>query len=168
MPIGILGLVGLGSAAISAALLWNRNTEGFGVIVADNFGLFVTIVLAIVGVLDDHVLVAGAGAGRDSVRRVLRAHAVLDRRHDHDGDGDRSARHLHRSRNTVARGLRADGHTSRSHAGDRGRLQVLPARRVLQRVLPLRNCVHVWRDRQHQAGGGRVVPLGPVDDRTTR
>ena len=51
MPIGILGLVGLVSAAISAALLWNRNTESFGVIVADNFGLFVTIVLAIVGVL---------------------------------------------------------------------------------------------------------------------
>ncbi|HEU4691942.1 MAG TPA: proton-conducting transporter membrane subunit, partial [Vicinamibacterales bacterium] len=51
MPIGILGIVGLVSAAISAALLWNRNAEGFGVIAADNFGLFVTIVLAIVGVL---------------------------------------------------------------------------------------------------------------------
>src|SRR4030095_1731589 len=51
MPIGILGLVGLVSAAISAALLWNRNVESFGVIVADNFGLFITIVLAIVGVL---------------------------------------------------------------------------------------------------------------------
>jgi NADH-quinone oxidoreductase subunit N len=51
MPIGILGLVGLVSAGISAALLWNRNAEGFGVIIADNFGLFVTIVLVIVGVL---------------------------------------------------------------------------------------------------------------------
>jgi NADH-quinone oxidoreductase subunit N len=51
MPIGILGIVGLVSAAISAALLWNRNAESFGVIVADNFGLFVTIVLALVGVL---------------------------------------------------------------------------------------------------------------------
>jgi NADH-quinone oxidoreductase subunit N len=51
MPIGILGIVGLVSAAISAALLWNRNAAGFGVIAADNFGLFVTIVLAIVGVL---------------------------------------------------------------------------------------------------------------------
>src|SRR4029434_751094 len=51
MPIGILGVIGLVFAAISAALLWNRNTESFGVIVADNFGLFVTIVLAIVGVL---------------------------------------------------------------------------------------------------------------------
>ena len=51
MPIGCLGIVGLVGAAISAALLWNRNTEGFGVIVADNFGLFVTIVLVIVGIL---------------------------------------------------------------------------------------------------------------------
>ena len=51
MPIGLLGLVGLVTAAISAVLLWNRNAEGFGVIAADNFGLFVTIVLAIVGVL---------------------------------------------------------------------------------------------------------------------
>jgi NADH-quinone oxidoreductase subunit N len=51
MPIGSLGFVGLVGAAVSAALLWNRNTASFGVIVADNFGLFVTIVLAIVGVL---------------------------------------------------------------------------------------------------------------------
>jgi NADH:ubiquinone oxidoreductase subunit 2 (subunit N) len=51
MPIGLLGLVGLVTAAISAVLLWNRNAEGFGVIAADNFGLFMTIELAIVGVL---------------------------------------------------------------------------------------------------------------------
>ena len=36
---------------MSAALLWNRNADGFGVIVADNFGLFVTLVLVIVGML---------------------------------------------------------------------------------------------------------------------
>src|SRR3970040_1539460 len=51
MPIGSLGLVGLVGAAVSAALLWNRNTEGFGVIVADNFGLFVTMTLAAGGLL---------------------------------------------------------------------------------------------------------------------
>jgi NADH-quinone oxidoreductase subunit N len=51
MPIGSLGVVGLIGAAASAVLLWNRGTESFGVIVADNFGLFVTIVLAVVGVL---------------------------------------------------------------------------------------------------------------------
>ena len=34
LPIGWWGLIGLGGAALSAGLLWNRNVEGFGVIVA--------------------------------------------------------------------------------------------------------------------------------------
>ena len=51
LPIGWWGLIGLGGAALSAALLWNRNVEGFDVIVADNFGLFVTFILIIVGAL---------------------------------------------------------------------------------------------------------------------
>ena len=51
MPIGGLGIIGLGFAAVAAAFLWDRNAEGFGVIVADNFGLFVTFVLVAVGVL---------------------------------------------------------------------------------------------------------------------
>src|SRR5262245_18578947 len=51
MPVGWLGIVGLAGAAVSSVLLWNRNTSGFGVIAADNFGLFVTLVLVAVGVL---------------------------------------------------------------------------------------------------------------------
>jgi NADH-quinone oxidoreductase subunit N len=51
MPLGGLGIVGLVGAAVASVLLWNRNATSFGVIVADNFGLFVTIVLLIVGVL---------------------------------------------------------------------------------------------------------------------
>src|SRR5687767_15341720 len=51
MPLGGLGIVGLVGAAISSVLLWNRNAASFGVIVADNFGLFVTLVLVIVGIL---------------------------------------------------------------------------------------------------------------------
>ena len=51
MPLGGLGIGGLVGAAVSAALLWNRNVTSFGVIVADNFGLFVTMVLVIVGIL---------------------------------------------------------------------------------------------------------------------
>ena len=43
MPIGGLGIVGLVGAAVSSVLLWNRNAASFGVIVADNFGLFVTL-----------------------------------------------------------------------------------------------------------------------------
>ena len=55
MPIGGLGIVGLVGAGISAALLWNRNAPSMSaevpVIVADNFGLFVTLILVIVGIL---------------------------------------------------------------------------------------------------------------------
>src|SRR5678809_1473904 len=51
LPIGWWGLIGLGGAALSSALLWNRNVVGYGVIVADNFGLFVTVVLVAIGAL---------------------------------------------------------------------------------------------------------------------
>ena len=51
LPIGGLGIVGLAGAGVSAVLLWNRSTSGFGVIQADNFGLFVTLTLVVVGVL---------------------------------------------------------------------------------------------------------------------
>ena len=50
-PIGWLGIIGLLFGGGAAVLLWDRNADGFGVIVADNFGLFITITLAIVGVL---------------------------------------------------------------------------------------------------------------------
>ncbi len=51
MPIGGLGVVGLLAAGVSTVILWNRNTTSFGVIAADNFGLFVTGILVIVGLL---------------------------------------------------------------------------------------------------------------------
>jgi len=50
-PIGWLGIIGLLFGGAAAVLLWDRNAEGFGVIAADNFGLFVTVILTIVGVL---------------------------------------------------------------------------------------------------------------------
>ena len=51
MSIGPLGAIGLTGAAIASALLWNHNASSFGVVQADNFGLFVTGVLIIVGLL---------------------------------------------------------------------------------------------------------------------
>ena len=55
MPVGWFGIIGLVGAAVSAVILWNPTPEAFredfGVIVADNFGLFVTLVLALVGIL---------------------------------------------------------------------------------------------------------------------
>jgi NADH-quinone oxidoreductase subunit N len=51
LPTGPLGILGLLGAGITSGVLWNRNAESFGVIVADNFGLFVTLILVVVGIL---------------------------------------------------------------------------------------------------------------------
>jgi NADH-quinone oxidoreductase subunit N len=51
MAIGPLGAIGLVGAGLSCALLWNHNASSYGVVLADNFGLFVTWVLILVGLL---------------------------------------------------------------------------------------------------------------------
>jgi NADH-quinone oxidoreductase subunit N len=51
MPIAPLGVIGLVGAGVAAAALWNSHATSFGVVVADNFGLFVTWILIIVGLL---------------------------------------------------------------------------------------------------------------------
>jgi NADH-quinone oxidoreductase subunit N len=51
MPIGPLGAIGLLGAGIASVLLWDRNVASFGLVVADNFGLFVTGVLIVIGLL---------------------------------------------------------------------------------------------------------------------
>ena len=51
MPIAPLGIIGLTGAAASTYLLWNHRAESFGVVAADNYGLFITWTLIIVGML---------------------------------------------------------------------------------------------------------------------
>ncbi len=51
MPIGGLAIIGLVGAGIASILLWDRNTESFGAVTADNFALFVNMVLIVVGIL---------------------------------------------------------------------------------------------------------------------
>jgi len=51
MPIGGLGVIGLAGAAAAVVLLWGRRAESFGVVRADDFGLFVQMVLVGVGLL---------------------------------------------------------------------------------------------------------------------
>jgi NADH-quinone oxidoreductase subunit N len=51
MPIAGLGAVGLVGAAFATVLLWNHNASSFGVVAADNFGLFVTGTLVVIGLL---------------------------------------------------------------------------------------------------------------------
>src|SRR5437879_2413687 len=51
MPIAPLGAIGLTGAAIATVALWNSRATSFGVVVADNFGVFVTAILIIVALL---------------------------------------------------------------------------------------------------------------------
>jgi len=51
MPIGGLGVIGLSGAAAAVVLLWGRRAESLGVVRADDFGLFVQLVLIGVGLL---------------------------------------------------------------------------------------------------------------------
>src|SRR5438067_8993236 len=51
MPIAPLGLIGLIGAGLAVVALWDHNASSFGVVAADNFGLFVTGILVVVGVL---------------------------------------------------------------------------------------------------------------------
>ena len=51
MPIGGLAIIGLVGAGAASMLLWDSNAESFGAVTADNFGLFVNLVLVVVGIL---------------------------------------------------------------------------------------------------------------------
>ena len=51
MPLGGLAIIGLVGAGIASVLLWDSGAESFGVVSADNFGLFVNLILVVVGIL---------------------------------------------------------------------------------------------------------------------
>ena len=51
MPIAGFGLIGCGGAALASYFLWDTRAESFGVILSDNFALFINLVLCVVGVL---------------------------------------------------------------------------------------------------------------------
>ena len=72
MPIGGLAIIGLLGAGVASILLWDSDAESFGVVTADNFGLFVNLVLVVVGILTVDVLVADGRARSAAGRRVLR------------------------------------------------------------------------------------------------
>ena len=76
---------------------------------------------------------------------------------------DGPARHLPRARGALAVGLRAHGAPPREPGRRGGGVQVLPARRVLERVLPLRHRVRV-RHRRAPRGSTpwrRAIASGP-------
>ncbi len=179
MPIGGLAIIGLVGALITSApwpgfltqmlggnpSLWDRNAASFGVVTADNFSLFVVSVLAVDRHHHRDLLEPDHRARRAAGGRVLRDHAVLDRRHDADGAGQRPAVDLPRARDDVDRRLRADRHPPRQRRRHGSGLQVLPARRLCQRVLPLRHRVPLRGDPEHAPRHHQLGDCGPVDER---
>jgi len=51
LPISGLPIIGLVGAAVASVFLWDRNATSFGVVTADNYSLFVNLILVAVGVL---------------------------------------------------------------------------------------------------------------------
>jgi NADH-quinone oxidoreductase subunit N len=50
-PISVFGLIGLVGAAAASVVLWGRDAQSFGVVRADNFALFINLILCVVGIL---------------------------------------------------------------------------------------------------------------------
>jgi NADH-quinone oxidoreductase subunit N len=65
MPIAGLGLIGLTGAAVASAALWGADRTSMGVIRADNFALFVNMILCLIGILT--MLVSHGVADRDGL-----------------------------------------------------------------------------------------------------
>ena len=51
LPIGLLGIIGLAAALAACVVLWGRNASSFGLVRADNFGLFASATIIVVGIL---------------------------------------------------------------------------------------------------------------------
>jgi NADH-quinone oxidoreductase subunit N len=51
MPMGLLAFIGLAATAVSLVFLWGRNQASFGVVTADNFGIFVSLLVVGAGLL---------------------------------------------------------------------------------------------------------------------
>ncbi|HEY7054999.1 MAG TPA: NADH-quinone oxidoreductase subunit N [Vicinamibacterales bacterium] len=51
MPIAGLGLIGLIGAATASCFLWDTDAQSFGVVRADNFALFINLILCLIGIL---------------------------------------------------------------------------------------------------------------------
>jgi NADH-quinone oxidoreductase subunit N len=51
MPLAGLAVIGLVASGATSLLIWDRQAQSLGVVTADNFGLFVMLVLVVVGIL---------------------------------------------------------------------------------------------------------------------
>jgi hypothetical protein len=65
VPVAAWSMLMLAAAGVSSVFLWNRGATSFGVVSADNFSLYVNVVLVLVGLLT--VAFSSAVVGRDGL-----------------------------------------------------------------------------------------------------
>ena len=143
MPIAGFGLIGLAGAALASVFLWDSDAQSFGVVRSDNFALFINLVLCIVGVLT-----------------MLFSDEIVER--EQLPPGEYYALTLFAISGMMLMAAATDllviflalevlslsvyvltGHPALERRRRRSGVQVLPARRVLERVLPLRRRVRL-------------------------
>ena len=152
MPISGLGFVGLAGAAITSALLWGRHAVSFGVVLADNFGLFISLVLVGVGFLTllyspQLVERDGLPAGEYYALTLFAIAGMMLMAMATDLLVIFLALEVLSLAVYVLTALRRD-----SSAGAEAAFKYFLLGALLQRVLPLRDRVRVRRERQHAAG----------------
>ena len=65
VPVAGLAIVALVASGLASVFLWDRNTSSFGVVSADNFALFINVVLVAVGIFT--VVFSSAVLDRDRI-----------------------------------------------------------------------------------------------------
>ena len=144
----LAGLVARRGRDVRAVVLGRAPRRSWADVAADRFAVVSTVILVIAAafglLLGTHYLARGGGVAR----RVLPAAPVRHGRHDADRGRRRPDRGVPGARDPVAVALRADRVLGAGAA--RGRDEVLPARRVLVGVLPLRRRDGLRRDRHDE------------------
>jgi NADH-quinone oxidoreductase subunit N len=74
MPFGALGLIALSASALAIVFLWGRGATSFGVVVADDFGLFVSFIVVGAGAFS--IIIASQVVERDGLP-MAEFHALL-------------------------------------------------------------------------------------------
>ena len=147
MYIAGFGLIGLVGALVASCFLWDTDAVSFGVVRADNFALFINIILCIVGILTmvfshDVVEREGLPAGEYYALTLFGISGMMLMAAATDLLVIFLALEVLSLSVYVLTGLRRI-----ERRGRRGRVQVLPARRLLERVLPLRHRLRVHHRR---------------------
>ena len=155
---------------VTSVLLWDRNRVGFGVIVLDNYALFFNITICAIGLLT--ILLSVGTAERDHLPQgeyyALMLFSIVGMMLM---GSTRDLLVIFLALEIMSLGVYVMTGLKRTERGRRGGgVQVLRARRVFERVLPLRHRARLRGDRHDQARRARHAgrQLGARPERPAR